>query len=244
MTDTVTKETETFSREKYVEKVRGLLAKAEKTETPAEAETFFTKAQDLMNKWEIEEAELADAKQAGPICWDITHREYPLSSYSPNQDSTAMQYVAKAMGLRAFLKPYVRGYQKAETVVYGTADDLDRFELMWAQVSLQMTRFMKREEQPTWNRNQQRAFRLGFKVGFGQRVGERIAASRIKGTGKSLVLAGKAEAIAEALPADLRTTKTRADSAAAKAGARAANRANLSTDHRPVNGSAYAAVKA
>lgn len=152
---------ETFNRESYVEKVRKLLAKAEGAATEAEAEAFFAKAADLIGKWEIEEAELANAKQAGPASWEIHHRTYPLSSYSHNQDSFAMQCVARAMGLRAYQTPYVRGCQKAETVVFGTEDDLDRYEMMWATVSLQMTRFMKAGENSAWNRNQQRAYRLG-----------------------------------------------------------------------------------
>src|SRR5262245_35285952 len=127
----------TFSREKYVEKVRALMAKAEGASTPEEAEAFFAKAADLIAKWEIEDAELMAARDAGSISWVINHRSYPLSSYSPVQDSFAMQCVAKAMGLEAFEQPYVRGCQKAHTVVFGTDDDLDRFEMMWASVSLQ-----------------------------------------------------------------------------------------------------------
>jgi hypothetical protein len=244
MSATQTAQPETFDREKYVEKIRLLLAKAEKTDNKDEAETFFAKAQDLMNKWEVEEAELRDSKQAGPIDWNIVSRSYPLSSYSPNQDSLAMQCVARGMGLRAYQKPYVRGCQKAETVVFGTAEDLDRFDMMWASINVQMVRAMKREEDSRWNRNQQRSFRLGFKVGFGQRVGERIAASRAKGTGKALVLAGKAEAIDAAMPDSLKTSNMKVNGQAADAGARAGNRANISGDHRATGGGTRAAVKA
>lgn len=240
-------ETETnggFGREKYVEKVRALMAKAEGAGTPEEAETFFAKAQELITKWEIEDAELALAKSAGSISWVINHREYPLSSYSPVQDSFAMQCVAKAMGLEAFERPYYRGVQKAATVVYGTDDDLDRFEMMWAGVQLQMVRFMKAEENAAWNRNEQRRFRLGFKVGFGKRIGERIQQARNKSTGKSLVLAGKQDALVAALPDNVRVRGIKSDSVANQAGQRAAERADINRHERVGGGKAKASVTA
>lgn len=235
----------TFDRESYVEKVRKLLAKAEGASTAEEAEVFFGKAQDLMGKWEIEEAEVREAASAAGISWDINSRTYPLSSYSPNQDSFAMQMIAKAMGLRAYQTPYIRGCEKSTTVVYGTNDDLDRFEMMWTSVNLQMIRFMKAEENDNWNRNEQRRFRLGFKVGFGKRIGERIEMSRSKTTGKALVLVGKSEAIELALPADLRTNKIKSDPRAAAAGAAAAERADINSRDRVASGrGAKAAVTA
>ena len=243
MTDTATQDQASFSREKYVEKVRALLAKAQGAATEAEAEAFFAKAEELMTKWEIEDAEIRAAQAAGEVTWTINHRSYPLSSYSPVQDSMAMQYVAKAMGMEAYEVPYVRGCRKAETVVFGTDDDLDRFEMMWASISLQMIRFMKAEENAAWNRNQQRSFRLGFKVGFGKRVGERIAASRSKATGKSLVLAGKQDALEAALPDTLRHRNVKVNGHGLEAGERAANRADINRSER-VGGGAKASVTA
>ena len=236
---------ETFDRESYVEKVRKLLAKAEGAATPEEAEAFFGKAQNLMNKWEIAEAELREAASANGISWEINRRSYPLSSYSPNQDSFAMQMIAKAMGLQAYQNPYVRGCQKSTTEVYGTNDDLDRFEMMWTSVNLQMIRFMKAEENVNWNRNEQRRFRLGFKVGFGKRIGERIEMSRSKATSQALVLVGKSEAIELALPADLRKAKLKVDGNASASGAAAADRADINSKDRVASGrGAKAAVTA
>lgn len=239
----------TFDREAYVEKVRKLLAKAEGAATEAEAEAFFVKAQTLISKWEIEEAELRDAASANGVSWKINSRSYPLSSFSPNQDSLAMQMVAKAMGLSAYQMPYIRGYQKSTTEVFGTDDDLDRFEMMWASVSLQMTRFMKAEENPKWNRNQQRTFRLGFKVGFGQRIGERIQEARDKANSRlvkstALVLVGKSEAIEAALPENLRSRKIKTNAAASAAGRAAADRADINTSDRLAGRKAKAAVNA
>jgi hypothetical protein len=226
----------TFDRDSYVEKVRKLLAKAEGASTSEEAEAFFGKASSLITEWEIEEAELADSRAAGEVSWKIEERSYPLSSYSPNQDSVAMQCVARAMGLRAYQVPYVRGCQKSTTQVFGTKQDLDRFEMMWASVSLQMTRFMKQGENSKWNRNQQRTFRLGFKVGFGSRIGERIEASRQRKTGKdnskALVLVGKSEAIERALPENLRSRKIKTNAAAHAAGREAADRADINGSER------------
>lgn len=234
----------TFDRDAYVDKVRKLLAKAEGAATAEEAAAFFGKAQDLITKWEIAEAELRDAQQAGPASWAIERRSYPLSSYSPVQDSMAMQFVARAMGLSAYEIPYVRGFQTASTEVFGTTEDLDRFDMMWASVSLQMIRFMRAGESPGWNRNEQRRWRLGFKVGFGKRVGERIAAARDHGTkhGTAIVLAGKQDAIQAALP-PLKTRSVKTDANANAAGAAAANRADLGVNAR-VNGKARTPIGA
>src|SRR5690606_34689307 len=106
MTTATVDKTKTFDRESYVEKVRKLLAKAEGAATEEEADAFFAKAQDLMTKWEIAEAEIADARAAAGVNWKIESRRYPLSSFSPNQDSLAMQCVASAMGLNAYQVPY------------------------------------------------------------------------------------------------------------------------------------------
>lgn len=216
--------TQAERRAAYVEKVRKLLAKAEGASTEAEAETFFAKAQELITKWEMDDAELRPASSAG---WVITSRVYTLSSYSPNQDSYAMQMVAKGMGLRAYQTPYVRGVSAATTVVFGTDEDLDRFDMMWTSVLLQMTRAMKAAEPGPRDRNAQRRFRLGFKVGYGDRIGKRLEAQRSKTTGKSLVLVGKSEAIERALPDDVTSKRMRADADALDAGQAAADKADL-----------------
>lgn len=216
------------ARENYVEKIRKLLAKAEGASTPEEAETFFAKVEELMAKWEISDAELALAcSAADAVSWVIKQRAYVVSSYSPKHDAHAMGMVAKAMGLEAYYEPYIRGVQQGRAVILGTEEDLDRFEMLWAVLSVQMTRFMREAEDPSWNRNEQRRFRLGFKVGFGNRVSQRIAAARDKATSKALVLAGKQDALERARPNILKKVSVRYSAEGAAAGVEAADRADL-----------------
>lgn len=57
----------TNSRDKMLDKVRGLLAKAESTEHEAEAEAFFAKAYELIQTYAIDETDLRDAGGDDPI---------------------------------------------------------------------------------------------------------------------------------------------------------------------------------
>jgi hypothetical protein len=232
----------TFSREKYVDKVRALLAKAEGASTQEEADAFFAKAQDLITKWEIDSLETAALKQ-GPVEWVINHRRYDVSSYSPKHDAFIINSVARGMGMTGYQEPYVRGCQKGAAVVFGTEEDFERFEMMLTSIQLQLSRAMRAAEDSRWNRNQQRTFRLGFKMGYGQRIEQRLLAARSKATGKSLVLAGKEDALERALPGDLRSTAIKGSEHGARLGEAAANQADINS-HSRVSGGARKQVSA
>jgi len=238
---TVQQETGTFDRDSYVEKVRKLLAKAEGASTQEEADAFFAKAQDLITKWEIDSIEFRTLN-TGPTEWVITSKRYDVSSYSPKHDAFLINCIARGMGMRGYQEPYIRGCSKGAAVVFGTTEDFERFEMMLTSIQLQLSRAMRQGEDKHWNRNQQRAFRLGFKMGYGTRIEQRLAASRSKATGKSLVLAGKDDAIERALPDDLRSTKIRGASHGIDAGTAAANSADIG--HGRMNSGARAAVNA
>lgn len=240
---TKTSNTETtFSREKYVDKVRALLAKAEGASTQEEADAFFAKAQDLITKWEIDSLEYAALKQ-GPTEWVITNRRYEVSSYSPKHDAFVINSVARGMGMWGYQEPYVRGCAKGAAVVFGTEEDFERFEMMLTSIQLQLSRAMRAAEDKRWNRNQQRSFRLGFKMGYGDRIQQRLEAARSKATGKSLVLAGKEDAIELAKPDGLRSTMIKGSNLGTTAGEAAANRADIDS-HARVSGKARAQVTA
>lgn len=232
-------ETNGFGREAYVEKVRKLLAKAEGAATQEEAEAFFAKAQAIITKWEIDSLEYA-ALKSGPIEWQIMNRRYDVSSYSPKHDAALINAVASGMGMTGYQEPYVRGCSKGAAVIFGTAEDFERFELMLTSIQLQLSRAMKAGEDPTWNRNQQRTFRLGFKLGYAMRIKERLLMARSKATGTSLVLAGKEDALERALPDGLRNISLKGDSRGVSAGRDAANTADIG--HGRVQAGARAAV--
>lgn len=239
---TMTAETPTtFDRTAYVEKVRKLLAKAEGASTQEEADAFFAKAQDLITKWEIDSLEFAALRQ-GPTEWNIVNRRYDVSSYSPNHDAFVINSIARGMGMWGYQEPYVRGWSKGAAVVFGTEEDFERFEMMLTSIQLQLSRAMRAAENKAWNRNQQRTFRLGFKLGYGKRIEERLLTARSKATGKSLVLAGKEDAIERAKPDGLRTKTMRGSSAGMDAGVNAANSADIG--HGRVQGAPRGAVGA
>jgi len=231
----------TFDRTAYVEKVRKLLAKAEGASTQEEADAFFAKAQDLITKWEIDSLEFRTLN-TGPTEWVIVNRKYEVSSYSPNHDAFVINSIARGMGLWGYQEPYVRGWSKGAAVVFGTDEDFERFEMMLTSIQLQLTRAMRQGENKNWNRNQQRAYRLGFKLGYGARIEERLLAARSKATGKSLVLAGKEDAIELAKPDGLRNKIMRGSQHGFDGGQAAANNADIG--HARINNGVKGAVTA
>lgn len=203
-----------FTRESWLTKIQALLAKAERAGSEEEAASFFAKAQELITKWEIDEAELMSAKPAQEISWEVAIRIITLSTYTPEADVRAINLVSNAMGLRCAYNKYRKpagpwdSGQKPEAHLYGVKEDLDRFEMMWASITLQMITQLKREEAKRFlDRNQQRSFRMGFKIGYAERIAQRIKGEREATIGTSLVLRGKADAVATRFA--LATTKRR-----------------------------------
>jgi hypothetical protein len=225
-----------FTRESWLTKIQALLAKAERAGSEEEASAFFAKAQELITKWEIDDAELAMAKPAHQVTYDVAVRIVNLSTYTPEADMRAINLVALAMGLRAAYNRYRKPTrwdkgQKPEAHLYGVADDLDRFEMMWASITIQMITEMKREEgRRALDRNQQRSFRMGFKIGYAERIAERIKGQREATIGTSLVLRGKADAVAtkfEAATHARRKSNIQVSADGIQAGRKAANSADL-----------------
>lgn len=162
------------ARDKYVEKVRKLLTKAEGASTPEEAEAFFAKVTELMTEWEITESEL---REGGPTAAVITHR-INLSSYTPVADCHAISFVASVFDIIVGTRPYSPGYP-AQAVMVGRSDDIDRFLAVWPMVELQMIRFMKNEERPGLSRGAVRKYRQSFKIGFSRRIADRMRIAKM-----------------------------------------------------------------
>src|SRR6266571_5058578 len=146
-------------------KIRALLAKAESTEFPEEAEALSARAQELMAKHSIDHALLAAQsgnrdKPAG--------RRLPVDNPYESPKATLLHAVAQANRCRSV-------WQKALGIstVIGFPSDLDAVELLFTSLLVQANTAMLREgaKRDAYGRSRTRAFRQSFLVAYALRIG-------------------------------------------------------------------------
>jgi hypothetical protein len=155
---------------RILERVRALLAKAESTTFPEEAETFTAGAQALMARHRIDSAML-QARDGGP-------RGGP--------DGVRLGVDAPYERAKVSLLTAVASANRCRTVwtrslgfctVVGFAADLEVVETLFTSLLVQATRAVTREgpRLDGSGRSRTRAFRQAFLLAFAQRIGERLA---------------------------------------------------------------------
>ena len=220
---------------RILEKVRGLLAKAESTEFPAEAEALTAKAQELMARHCIEQAMLHDGNpgsRARPTSVRVVI-EAPHASAKVQ----LLQSVAAANGCRTIWSERDR---VAHT--FGYADDLAAVEMLFTSLLVQATVAVHRAgpQRDQFGRVRtasfRRAFLIAFAAGIGRRLREAADAARDEmaaSTGTDLVPVlrhRRAEvdtAVQEAFPSTRRMTASASNVDGWRAGAASAANADL-----------------
>jgi hypothetical protein len=221
-------------------KVTSLLAKAESTTFPDEAEALTAKAQELMTRHAIDRAQLEAGRGADPVAGG---RRVAVDDPYANARYLLLSAVADANRCRA-----VWTRQWGFSTVFGDEGDLDAVELLFTSLLVQATRAMVLEPvSATGNGGRTRSFRHAFLVAFAGRIGERLARASEAATADAarhstavvpLFEARRAaadRALGEAFP-ETRTMRVSARNAEGwQAGVRAADRAQLGHE-RPVPG--------
>lgn len=155
--------------ERILGKVRALLAKAESTEFPEEAEALSARAQELMAKYSIDHALLAAESGNSD---KPTGRRLPVDNPYESPKATLLHVVAQANRCRAI-------WQKAlgMSTVIGFASDLDAVELLFTSLLVQANAAMLRQgaKRDARGRSRTRAFRQSFLVAYAHRIGERLS---------------------------------------------------------------------
>lgn len=151
------------NRESQLEKIRGLLAKAEATSFPEEAKAFFDGAQRLMTTYAIEEAELRKEGRGDqkPVVVTVVV-EAPYA----NAKSTLLAVVARNMNCRVTVphSSVRKGKGMWTAHLYGFPNRVTDTEMMYTSLLVQCTGEMMASEKPrdvhgkTWYNN----FILGF----------------------------------------------------------------------------------
>lgn len=162
--------------QRMLERVRALLAKAESTEFPEEAEALTARAQGLMARHSIDEAlvAVAAARQSGKARPGTEASGRRLFVDSPYEAAKAilLDVIAKANRCRA-----VWHKQLGLSSVVGFPSDLNAVELLFTSLLVQATTAMLAAgaRQDAAGRSRTRSFRQSFLAAYAQRIGERLA---------------------------------------------------------------------
>ncbi|MFJ3791733.1 DUF2786 domain-containing protein [Kitasatospora sp. NPDC090091] len=161
---------------RMLSRIRALLAKAESTEYPEEAEALTAKAQQLMAQHSIDEALLA----AGG-----TDRNAPgalrIGVDNPYEGPKTMLLDAVAAANRCRV---VWAKEFGFCTVVGFDGDLDGVELLYTSLLVQMTHAMQKagSRQHLDGASRTKAFRQSFLVAYAARIRERLTAATERAT--------------------------------------------------------------
>jgi Protein of unknown function (DUF2786) len=200
--------------EKLLDRARKLLAKAEGEGcTPQEAEALTAKAAELMAKYGIDQA-LLEASQ--PEDNKPASRKIAVENPWGRVKANLLCGTASAMGCEAILFTTVS--QQTIVHVFGFRSDIERVDVMYTSLLLQMANGLAHTQVPSWTRSP-RAWRRSWLLGFAtaaiakvrqaeyaaRKVAERETTS---GTSTALVLADRSLQVKAALSAEYPHTRT------------------------------------
>jgi hypothetical protein len=224
--------------DRALRRIRGLLAKAESTEFPEEAEALTAKAQELMTRHAVDAALLEVGRApAGGRAVD-TRRVHVQDPYV----RAKMQLLAAVAEANDVRLVWYSGLGIANLI--GVRADVASVELLFTSLLLQVAQALSAAERPLGRGSASRSFRRSFLLGYAHRIGERLQAARQRATAEAAtehdvdllpVLRSRQLAVeqrvAELFPR-VRATRSRSsvDASGWYAGREAAERADV--DHR------------
>lgn len=157
--------------------IRALLAKAEATEYPDEAEAFFAKASELIGRWAIDEAMVwADTDRSGRE----SPEELQLVLHAPYlpQKAVLVGAVAQAHGCRAVRIVSPPGVGREVISVVGFPTELRWVDTLVTSLLVQLTSAMLARSPRGVSASVSASWRRSFIIGFAEEVGERLDADR------------------------------------------------------------------
>lgn len=205
----------------WLSRVEALLAKAESTEYPDEAEALLAKAQELMARHAIDEAMLAASGRANAS--EVAIEEVRISAPYASAKASLLGSVAAVNTCRVVMTASGGGARNCQVI--GHRDDLDATTTLYAALVVHATRAMLAADIP-WG-DTPRRFRHSFLLAFAGRVGERLRAARREAedqvrregaTGVDIVLADRAHEVDRAFREAFPHTRTSRASSSSRAG--------------------------
>lgn len=223
---------------RVLEKVRALLAKAESTTFPEEAEALSAKAQELMARHAIDSAMVATGVGAGAGGDGPTGVRVPVDDPYAGAKSILLSEVAAANRCRAVWSKGL-GF----STVLGFESDLEFVDVLYTSLLVQATSAMVAagSQVDRSGRSRTRSFRQAFLLAYASRIGQRLREAEAAGRaaaaeeyGEALVpvLADRSAAVraaeAEAFPHLVSRSVSVSNAAGWAAGKAAADLASLS----------------
>jgi hypothetical protein len=161
--------------EKLLNRVRALLAKAESTEYPAEAEALTAKAHELMATYGIEQAHLA---ATGRIKDTIRTMRIDMTGSYTSEKTKLLAGIALACRCRTVRWSTARSSVVNYVDVVGHDTDLARVELLYTSLLLQASGQLHRQRPPTdiWGDPEVSvaSYRRSWFIGFAHEVRTRL----------------------------------------------------------------------
>ena len=210
----------------WLSRVHALLAKAESTDFPDEAEALLAKVQDLMARHAISEAMLAaERSRTGGATDPVGSRRVMVEPPYASAKKTLLGAVAHANGCRCVYLGEPSTGKLCQ--IFGHESDLDKVETLYASLSVQAARAMIKAPIPPGDTP--RRFRHAFLLAYASRIGQRLreaeeaakAAARAESadpTSMAVVLTSRAAAVDRALKDDFPNTRKARSSATSGAG--------------------------
>lgn len=156
--------------------IRGLLAKAEATEFPEEAEAFFNKASELIARYAVDEALLWSygpaAREEPSELRMVLHPPYLA------QKAVLVSRVATAHGCRAIRFGAGSARDGEVVAVVGFPSDLRWVDTLVTSLMVQLTSAMLARAPRGLTASQSAGWRRSFIIGFSEEVGNRLQADR------------------------------------------------------------------
>ncbi len=195
-------------------RVRKLLAKAEaQGTTPDEAQSLTAKAAELMARYGIDRALLA---AQNPETDQPTDRKIDIGNPWARVQGHLLCGLASAMRCQCVILP--RRSPGVRIHIFGFASDIERADVLYTSVLIQMWQGLAAAEVPSWSRSP-RAWRRSWLLGFTSAVIARVRAAEQRaaaqaghehtdaGPGTQLVLADRAQIIERTLATAYPTTR-------------------------------------
>ncbi|MFC7448707.1 DUF2786 domain-containing protein [Rhodococcus daqingensis] len=230
---------------KVLNKIRGLLAKAESTEFTEEAETLTAKAQELMTRYAINSA-LLDSGEPGQGV-SVQSRRVHLDNPYVKQKALLLTSIGTANHVQTLYNS-----RMATATMVGAPVDLEQVEMLFTSLLVQATRAMRKAGEDGEVGSRSTSFRKAFLFGFAIRIGQRLTEADKAATARAVVdaevsfgdllplLAGRAAAVKAEVDRLFGPTKSwrhsPVDPLGVLAGRSAADAANLSAGGQAIAG--------
>jgi hypothetical protein len=157
-------------------RIRALLAKAESTEFPDEADALTAKAQELITRHAVDVA-LLDSQHGVSARDQVRSRRLHLDNPYPEAKVRLANAVAEANGIRT-----VWLERLGMLTLVGLPADMDSVELLYTSLLVQSTRAMTTAGRTGAARTRSPSFRRAFLYSYAVRIGERLAEARESAT--------------------------------------------------------------